>query len=335
MDLRPITQKQKNQYNKVVTHVVQSWEWGEFRQQFSPILRFGLYQNNRLKIAFTLTLHKIPFSSQAVGYLPKGPLPDKQLGQALTKIGQDYNCAFIKVEPNVQIDQVSHYSLDPIFSPSLSAHYLKHNYVIDLTQSDEQLFKNMYPKTRYNIKLAQKKGVVVEERIDKQGFEIFLKLHLATTKRQNFFSHNEDYHRKVWQTLSQAGMARVLIGYYEQKPLSAWMLYNFKDTLYYPYGGSSSQHREVMANNIVVWEAIKLGQKLDLKKFDLWGALGPDADSNDPWQGFTRFKAGYGGKMVEYMGSYDLVFNDPLYWMFTVVDKLLPLKVFLLKLIGK
>ena len=130
-------------------------------------------------------------------------------------------------------------------------------------------------------------------------------------------------------------MARLMIAYYQNEPLTAWMLLNFKDTLYYPYGGSTKTHPEVMANNLVAWEAIKLGKKLDLKKFDMWGALGPDANPKDPWYGFHKFKLGFGGRLVEYIGTYDLVFNWPLYWAFTTIDKLMPLKIFLLKLLGK
>ena len=74
-----------------------------------------------------------------------------------------------------------------------------------------------------------------------------------------------------------------------------------------------------MANNLTAWEAIKLGKKLDLKKFDMWGALGPNANPKDPWFGFHKFKQGYGGKLVEYTGTYDLIFNWPLYLMFTAI----------------
>ena len=130
-------------------------------------------------------------------------------------------------------------------------------------------------------------------------------------------------------------MARLLIAFYQEKPVVAWMLSNFQDTLYYPYGGSSLEHREVMASNLVAWEAIRLGKKLKLKKFDLWGALSPDANPSDPWYGFHKFKQGYGGKLVEYIGTYDLVFNWPIYWVFTAIDKLMPLKVLLLKLAGR
>lgn len=337
MDLRPITNKQKFQYNKLVTHVIQSFEWGEFRKSLGiPVLRFGLYHNGKLSKAFQLTLHKIPFINQYVGYLPKGPRPDKELAEALKKIGKEHNCAFIKLEPDIKLPSTT-YHLPPIFIPSPKPLFTKYNFIIDLTKSEEELLKNMHPKTRYNIKVAQKHGVKVEEKTDDEAFEIYLKLYFETTKRQGYHGHNENYHRKVWETLCAANMARILLATYHLPPtiyrLTAWMLLNFKDTLYYPYGGSSRIHPEVMANNLVAWEIIKLGKKLGLKKFDMWGALGPNANSQDPWYGFHKFKAGYGGKLVEYLGTYDLIFNWPIYLMFTFIDKLTPLKIFLLKLL--
>lgn len=337
MDIRPIDDSQKDQYNKVVTHVIQSWQWGEFRKSLGlPVLRYGIFKQGKLTNAFQLTLHKIPFTQKLVGYLPKGPLPDKALKEALEKIGQENNCAFIKVEPNIILDSIPQYSLDPSFSPSPKPLFTKYNFLLDLTPSEEELLKNMNQKTRYNIRLAQKKGVTVEERTDIKSFEIFLKLHFDTTQRQGFHSHNEAYHKKLWQALKEENMARVLIGYYQKKPLSAWLLLNFQDTLYYPYGASSTEHKEVMANNLVAWEAIKLGKKMGLKKFDMWGAAhSPDPDKKDPFYGFHNFKKGYGAKLVEYLDTYDLVFDDPLYWAFTLIDKATGLKVFLLRMLGR
>lgn len=330
MDLRVIDIKQKVQYEKLVDHIVQSWEWGEFRKSLGlPFLRYGIFQNGKMKRVFELTLHRIPFTNYFVGYLPKGPLPDKEFTEALKIIGKENRCAYIKVEPNilaspsVKIYQEFKRSPKPLFT--------KYNFIVDLTQSEEDLLKNMHPKTRYNIRLADKKGVTVEERVDDEAFEIYLKLYFETTKRQNYYGHSESYHRKTWKILKGANMARILIGFYNKKPLTAWMLFNFKDTLYYPYGGSSIEHKDVMSNNIVAWEAIKVGKRMGLKSFDMWGALGPAADSKDPWFGFHDFKRKYGGKLVEYVGTYDLVFNKPLYNIFTFFDRNIKLKTLLLK----
>jgi lipid II:glycine glycyltransferase (peptidoglycan interpeptide bridge formation enzyme) len=92
--------------------------------------------------------------------------------------------------------------------------------------------------------------------------------------------------------------------------------------LYYPYGASSSQHRDVMSSNLMMWDVIMYGKKMGLKTFDMWGSLGPNPDTKDPWYGFHRFKQGYGPELVEFVGSYDLVINPILYQGYKIADKL-------------
>ncbi len=339
MDLRLITEKQKKVYDTHVSHIMQSWQWGEFRKKMGvKLLRYGLYKNNKLTLAFQISFHKIPLTSYYVGYLPKGPFPSKELSEVLSKIGSEQNCAFIKLESDIEKFQISSRQMadqiDRKFTPSSKPLFTKHNFILDLTKTEQQLLEAMHSKTRYNIKLAKKKGVKVEIRDDDKALEIYLKLYFETTKRQKYLGHNESYHKKVWKTLKEAKMARFLIGYYQKTPLVAWMLINFKDTLYYPYGGSTTLHKDVMANNLVAWEAIKLGKSLNLKKLDFWGALGPNASPKDPWQGFHRFKAGYGGKLVEYLGTFDLILKPIVYQTFAVFDKNIWLKALLLKLVG-
>ena len=108
---------------------------------------------------------------------------------------------------------------------------------------------------------------------------------------------------------------------YKNQTLAAWILFVYKDTLYYPYGASSNLHRETMASNLMMWEAIKYGKSLGLKKFDMWGALSQNPDKNDPWYGFHRFKEGYGPKHIEFAGSFDLVINPILYKLYKITDK--------------
>lgn len=339
MELKPIiTSGQKTRYSSVISHIIQSWQWGDFRKKLGQIvLRYGIYQGQNLKEAFQLTLHPIPLTSWYVGYLPKGPFPDENLAESLKQIGKKFHCAFIKIEPNVEATDMRKVAV--AFKKSPKPLFTKHNFVIDLTKSEEELLKDMHPKTRYNIGVAKKHRVKIEQRVDEEAFETYLKLYFETTKRQGYYGHDERYHREFWKLFKASKMARILIAYikipptFEKIPLAAWMLVNFKDTLYYPYGGSSTLHRQVMANNLLAWEAIRMGKKLGLKRFDMWGALGPDARGSDPWFGFHNFKKGYGGKLVEYLGTFDLVFNWPVYILFTMVDKLMPLKVFLLKLL--
>lgn len=335
-----INTSQKVKYTENVTHIMQSWQWGDFRKKLGQIiLRYGLYEGLTLKGAFQISLHPIPFTRYFVGYLPKGPFPDENLAKVLKEIGKKFNLAFIKLEPDIEVDNKQ--QIAGAFKKSPKPLFTKHNFIIDLTKTEEELLKDMHPKTRYNISVARKHHVRVEQEVSDASFETYLQLYFDTTKRQGYHGHNVKYHREFWKLFKLSKMARILIAYwkpppnFQKTPLAAWMLVSFKDTLYYPYGGSAIEHHHVMASNLLAWEAIRMGKKLGLKKFDMWGALGPDADVSDPWFGFHNFKKGYGGKLVEYIGTYDLVFNWPIYWIFTFIDKLMPLKVFLLKLLKR
>lgn len=335
MIVREVREEEKNIYNKTVGHIIQSWEWGEFRKSTGlDLVRLGHFEDDRMIKAYQLTFHSVPLLKQTVGYLPKGPMPDNDMIKALTDLAKSRGVAFIKIEPNVVINwdsakpdsKIEQKSLSEMkklgLVPSSKSLFTKYNFLIDLKKTQEQLSASFHPKTRYNIGIAQKKGVRVYVSQDDADFEIYLKLYFDTTKRQNYFGHTPGYHKKCWQILKDADMARLVIAKYEDKPLVAWMLFNFADTLYYPYGGSSHEHREVMASNLICFEAIALGKKMGLKFFDMWGALEPNASSRNSWFGFHKFKAGYGPLHVEYIGTYDLILKNALYNTLNVADRL-------------
>jgi len=108
---------------------------------------------------------------------------------------------------------------------------------------------------------------------------------------------------------------------YQNQPLASFMLFIEKDRLFYPYGASLDTNREVMAPTLLMWEVIKLGKSLKLKSFDMWGCLGPDAKEIDNGYGFHRFKQGYGGDLVQFVGTYDLLINLQLYKLYNLIDK--------------
>lgn len=192
---------------------------------------------------------------------------------------------------------------------------------LDLAPSEEELLKKLKSKTRYNLRLAQKKGVTVKEESTDQGFETFSKLYFETTKRQKYHGHDYHYHKVVWQRMKKS-QARILIAYFKKTPLAAYELFYFNNVLYYPYGGTSELYRNLMASNLLMWEAILLGKKLGAKKFDMWGSLPPDYDMASPWAGFTRFKEGYGTEFEEFVGSYDLKIEERMYKLYNLAYKL-------------
>jgi lipid II:glycine glycyltransferase (peptidoglycan interpeptide bridge formation enzyme) len=307
--------------NKLSVHPLQSFEWGEFRKKTGiKVIRTKDVQ---------ITIHKIPHTPWTIGYIPKGLYPTQTMISDLKKIGKQENCIFIQLEPNTISTpdlklKIENLGLHPAAHPL----FTKYTFILDLTKPEEELLRTMHPKTRYNIRVAIKHGVKIVRDESNEAFETYLKLTKETTKRQKFYAHTEKYHRLMWETLKCQNFntdkltAHLLLTKYSEETLAAWILFVYKDTLYYPYGSSSSLHRETMASNLMMWEAIKFGKKLGLKKFDMWGALNNNPDKNDPWYGFHRFKEGYGPEHIEFLGSFDLVINPLLYKIYILLDKI-------------
>lgn len=339
MTIKEIAEKDKKLFNQVVSHPLQSYEWGEFREKTGvKVIREGLYNDNKLVSAYSMTLHPIPRTSYKIGYLPKGDFPSKELVDRLNYIGRVENCIFIQAEPNIINDEMenSKWQMEKLgFQPAAHPLFTKYTFILDLRKSEDELLANLHQKARYNIKVARKHGVKIIEDNSPEAFEEYWRLTGETTGRQGFYAHTKKYHELQWDTLN-AGKnknneltSHLFLAKYQGKTLAAWLLFKFKDYLYYPYGASSSEHREVMASNLMMWEAILFGKKHNLHKFDMWGALGPNPDTRDPWFGFHNFKEKYGPEHKEFIGSFDLVINPILYQGYKISDKL---RWFLLKL---
>jgi len=323
MIVREVLEEEKNQFNQVATHPLQSWEWGEFRKKTGKkVIRLGAFEGKTLKATYQLTVHPLPKINYNVLYFPKGPMPDEVMLEALKKVGEKERAIFIKIEPNIKNNQdVVNFLLAngcqkgrPLFT--------KYTFQLDLQKTEEQLLADMKPKTRYNIKVAQKHEVKIVEDNSPQAFENYLKLTAETTKRQKFYAHSEEYHRKMWSVLAPSGQAHLFLAKYQNQVLAADIFFVFNKILYYPYGSSTREHREVMAPYALFWEVIKFGQKMGCKVFDMWGTPGPNPSPRDPYFGFHRFKEGFSGELVESIGTYDLVINPQLYPLYNFINNL-------------
>lgn len=325
MTVKIISKINTAQYNTVAQHPIQSWEWGEARKAMGiDVMRVGEYENESLVHTYQLTFHPIPFTPFTIGYLPRSDMPSQQALKLIDNEAKKRRAIFVKIEPLVSTLKdmdVNLLSKQVDVRPSQHPLFPKWTQIIDLTKQEDVLLKNMHPKTRYNIGLAKKKGVEIREVTNEEGFDIFSKLYFDTCMRQEYRGHTLNYHKIIFDYLKK-DIAHILIAYFDNTPLSAYELFIFNDVLYYPYGGSSTENKNVMAPNLLMWEAIRFGKSLGAKKFDLWGSLPPDYDRNSPWAGFTRFKEGYGGDFVEFVGSFDLVLHAPLYNLYGIVHTL-------------
>ncbi len=313
-----------NNLDTIATHPLQTSAWAEFRKSWG---------NEILETQWgILTLHKLPFTSYKLAIFEKGPKPSQEMLKGLKDIAKKNNIVFIKLEPNIGWELPI--SNNQIPNKSKLIKILKENgavpgkrfftpttFWIDLTKSEEDLLKSFTSKTRYNIRLAERKGVTVHEDDDDEAFKRYLELTRETTERQAFFAHTEKYHRLMWKHLNrlpkangQKPIAHLFTATYQGEIITTWILFSWKDFLYYPYGASTEEHKEVMANNLMMWEAIKFGKKLGLSTFDLWG--------REEGKGFTKFKEGYNPSVIEFLGTWDLVINKPVYAIYTLAEKL-------------
>ncbi len=325
LTIRDATDKDQEAWDAIVGHPLQSWAWGEFRKAMGiDVVRRVVTCDKKIVDGFQLTFHKIPHTPWTIGYFPKGPEPTEEMFTDLREIGNQKHALFIQLEPNIvsPAPWLLGYLATRLLRPAHHPLFTKNTFVLDLTKSEDDLLKDMHSKTRYNIKVAQKYGVTVQEDNSDAAFEQYLRLTLETTGRQNFYAHNRHYHETQWKTLKDSGMAKLFTATYQKETLVTWLLFIWKNTLYYPYGASSRDRREVMAPTLMLWEVAKWAKKQKLKKFDLWGAIGPNPDPKDPWYGFHRFKEGFHPELVEFVGSYDLVISPVLYQLYKLADKL-------------
>lgn len=328
MLIRNIRPEEKDLYNQTVIHPIQSYEWGEFRKKTGQeVERIGFFDEGKLKKAMTVTFHQLPYINKTIGYFPKGFKPDEEQISTLQQLADKHRAICIKLEPAVTKD------LDQNHNDHPSIKFLKKYQIeegrslftpftfhLDINLSEEELMNKMTSKARYNTRLAIKKGVTVVEDSSEQGLEDYIKILEETTKRQAFYAHSPEYFRKMWQVFKGSNIMHILKASYENQVLVVWILFVFNNVLYYPYGASSSKYREVMASNLMMWEAIRFGQKHHCQLFDMWGALGPNPNPKDPWFGFHRFKRSYGGQLIEHIGTYDLVYQYPMYKIYTLGD---------------
>ncbi len=350
MLIREILPDDREKYNEQVSHVTQSYEWGEFKAQTGlKLVRLGKFEEEKLLYGFQLTLHSIP-GGYKIGYLPRLADISPEIFETITKIGVENNCLFIKIEPDIVSSETEKIKTIEENAKKFNITFLQakpilppHTLILDLTKPEEEILRSMHEKTRYNIKVSQKNGVRVRLGGNADDLSIFLNLQRQTARRAGFSAHADSYFLTMREILKEKGMFYQLIAEIDKPPgyvtptdksiaslffkknalpLSSIILFRFKDTLYYPYGGSTLEFREKMANHAIHWAAIQLGKKLGCKQYDFWGCLGDNPDQRDPWYGFHRFKLGFGGKLVNYCDSYDIVFHPKIYSMFNRLNDL-------------
>lgn len=288
-------------------------------------------------------------------YIPKGPLMDwtdlalrKRVLDDLQSFAKRQGAIFLKIDPDVvlgtgvprseddRIDDGGQAVMSELqrrgWMFSSDQVQFRNSVLIDLTASEAELLARMKQKTRYNVRLAEKKGVTV--RVGNiSDLPLLYKMYAETSVRDGFVIRDEGYYQTVWKTFIHPGVGTFepsdvptcepLIAEVDGEPVSAIFLFTFASRAYYIYGMSRDAHREKMPAYLLQWEAMKRAKAAGCTVYDLWGA--PDEfDEGDSLWGVYRFKEGLGGRVVRTLGAWDFAPNSLWYATYAkVMPKLL------------
>jgi lipid II:glycine glycyltransferase (peptidoglycan interpeptide bridge formation enzyme) len=302
-------------------HILQTGEWGELKAAFG-------WQPVRLvdgDLGLQILFRKLPLGF-TLAYAPKAVLATSGISRSLIaeidRLCRKKRAIFLKLEPDAwdtgptDLEWVKRIAI-----PSPHNIQPPRTIEVSLTGSQDDILARMKQKCRYNIRLAEKKGVSIRAWNDLEGFHQLMQV---TGGRDGFGVHSLDYYRKAYDLFHSAGRAELLLAEFEGKPLAALMVFANGSRSWYLYGASNDEERNRMPTYLLQWEALKWAKSRGCSTYDLWGV--PDVDEGvleaqfetrqDGLWGVYRFKRGFGGQVMRAAQAFDRVYNPWLYRLY-------------------
>lgn len=307
---------------------LQSWSWGVFQQMLGrDVVRLRAFEGENPLASLQVILHPLP-AANSYWYVPRGPIfhaekvDHKELFTKLEKVLHDHHgdTMFIRVDALDSID-VSGVSL-PTTQPA-------NELAVQLFLGEDKLLESMREKTRYNIRLAERKHVTAK-RIDDvdyalRAFPKVWELLQITAKRQGIHTHAKEYYETMLKTLLSNDEAQLFVAEYDNKIIAAHITIGYGDTLYYAHGASNNAQRNLMAPHLLHWTAMKFGKESGYNYYNL-GGISPDGVENHKWQSLTHFKTGFGNNETlvkyHYPEAVDLIQRAVWYKVYMTVKKI-------------
>ena len=313
---------------------LQSWSWGEFQKCLGKkIWRLGFKSGNQIIATAQIISHPLKMDKSYL-YVPRGPLmmvglnmkTQQEIIELLLSKARDIcyatkkeNEIFIRIEPGETCKERAVITLPIIKTANIQP---AETWLLDLDKSENELGKTQKQKTRYNIKLAEKKGVKVRLSNQAKDLNKFLFLARVTAARAGFKIWPDKYYLKLWESLNKQKKVAIWLAEYEKETLVANLVINHGDTVTYLHGGSANKHKEMMAPHYLQWQQILWAKNNGYSFYDFWGVALEGSDKELAWQGITRFKKSFGGHGQKYLGSYDFVYSSFWYGLYNLLRKI-------------
>ena len=314
--------------NSPAGHILQTARWARLKSEFGwsavrVTLRTIPSPDAPLLGGASILFRRLPWG-QTVAYVPKGPAVDWSDGAQVRAVltmarnaAAKGHAALLKIEPELAPSPELSLALNGYgYRPSPQRVQPLSTIHIELSGSEETILGRMKQKWRYNIRLAERKGVSVRAG-GMDDLPAIQRLMDATGTRDRFGVHNAAYHRRATELFAPAGLLTWLLAEHEGQLLAAIAVFALGRTAYYMWGASSDEGRNVMPNHAVQWAAMRWARGQGCTTYDLWGIpdeVGADPDAYvepESWGegglwGVYRFKQGFGGDVVRYAGAWDL-----------------------------
>ncbi|MDD4587933.1 MAG: peptidoglycan bridge formation glycyltransferase FemA/FemB family protein [Heliobacteriaceae bacterium] len=331
MEVRLLTVEDKQRYNEFVAghpkgHVLQSWEWGEVKATtgWHPH-RLLVFENGRPVAAISVLQRSIPGLGKTIFYAPRGPVVNPadheaadRLLAAVAGLARREKAIFLKIDPDVpETDRTwAAYLADSTFrrvdkGEGFESVQPRHVFRLDISGGLDTIFSRFHQKTRYNIRLAEKRGVVATD-CGKEGLPAFYTVLKETTERDKFLVRSYDYFAHIWDNLVPAGFAQLFLARYKGEVIAGTLALIMGKKAWYLYGASANRHRNVMPNYLLQWQMICWAKSHGCDLYDFRGVPGQVSEDH-PLYGLVRFKRGFRGDYVSFIGEYDLVYQPLAY----------------------
>lgn len=308
-------------------HILQTPEWGRLKEEYGWRVEWIQAGGVGAQVLF----QQLPLGF-SVGYIPRGPVLSSAQDlngpswdawvRALDELAEEYRPVFIKVETDLWEEQVSETQDPPAgFRPSVQSIQPSRTLVISLAEDEDQILSRMKSKTRYNIRLAGRKEVVVEQT---DQIKLFYEMLEKTSRRADFGIHSRDYYTRAFELLRGQNACALFVACYQDIPLASIMVFKRGSRSWYFYGASTPRHRDRMPTYRIQWEAMRWAKSQGCLTYDLWGVPDEDfevledhfLDRSEGLWGVYRFKRGFGGDLKRTAGPWDRVYRPVLYRLY-------------------
>ncbi|MBN1579361.1 MAG: peptidoglycan bridge formation glycyltransferase FemA/FemB family protein [Anaerolineae bacterium] len=306
-------------------HVLQSWEWGQVKSAHNWTPTRLLWEQGGKPVAAAQVLRRpLPYTPWGIMYVPKGPALDYASPKLLQCVLDDLErfsrrqgAIFLKIDPDTNATDVVTALTARGWRYSDEQIQFRNTALLDLSPTRDALLAEMKSKTRYNIRLGERKGVTITPG-SVEDIPLFYRLYAETGHRDGFLIRPLSYYQDAWQTFIQAGMAQMFLAQVEDEAVAGLILFRFGVKVWFMYGASTDKHRNWMPSYVLQWHAICWAKSVGCTVYDMWGA--PDTlHENDRLWGVWRFKQGLGARYVPHIGAYDYPASHLLYWMYSVI----------------